>query len=205
MPGPGSKQPGNVAARNFDKWQEICVNMDTLCPNVEPDVGFDFAGRHFSAPIFAAPIGALDMHYGPKYKDPAYNSILIRAAAAYGVAAMTGDGVDPEIMKASARDMEAVGGIGIPTIKPWNREAVFEKLDVLNKAGVFAVAMDIDGAGLPFLKKMNPNAGSKSVDEMKKVFAKQLLTYLRLMDKRVGILVNFNTDNILASIIRVVN
>ena len=45
----------------------------------------------------------------------------------------------------------------------------------------------------------------KSVDEMKKVFAKQLLTYLRLMDKRVGILVNFNTDNILASIIRVVN
>ena len=45
----------------------------------------------------------------------------------------------------------------------------------------------------------------KSVDEMKKVFTKQLLTYLRLMDKRVGILVNFNTDNILASIIRVVN
>lgn len=45
----------------------------------------------------------------------------------------------------------------------------------------------------------------KSVDEMKKVFAKQLLTYLRLMDKRVGILVNFNTDNILTSIIRVVN
>ena len=45
----------------------------------------------------------------------------------------------------------------------------------------------------------------KSVDEMKKVFAKQLLTYLRLMDKKVGLLVNFNTDNILASIIRVVN
>lgn len=45
----------------------------------------------------------------------------------------------------------------------------------------------------------------KSVDEMKKVFAKQLLTYLRLMDKRVGILVNFNTDNILTSITRVVN
>jgi len=45
----------------------------------------------------------------------------------------------------------------------------------------------------------------KSVEEMKKVFAKQLLTYLRLMNKRVGILVNFNTDNILTSIKRVVN
>ena len=45
----------------------------------------------------------------------------------------------------------------------------------------------------------------KSVEEMKKVFAKQLLTYLRLMNKMVGLLVNFNTDNILTSITRIVN
>ena len=45
----------------------------------------------------------------------------------------------------------------------------------------------------------------KSVEEMKNLFAKQLLTYLRLMDKKVGLLVNFNTDNILSSITRVVN
>ena len=45
----------------------------------------------------------------------------------------------------------------------------------------------------------------KSVEEMKKVFSKQLLTYLRLMDKKMGLLVNFNTDNILTSITRVVN
>ena len=45
----------------------------------------------------------------------------------------------------------------------------------------------------------------KSVEEMKKVFAKQLLTYLRLMNKRVGILVNFNTDDILKSFQRIVN
>jgi GxxExxY protein len=45
----------------------------------------------------------------------------------------------------------------------------------------------------------------KSVDEMKKVYFKQLLTYLRLMDKKVGLLVNFNTDDILDSIKRIVN
>ena len=45
----------------------------------------------------------------------------------------------------------------------------------------------------------------KSVEEMKKVFYKHLLTYLRLMNLNVGILVNFNTDNILESIDRVVN
>ena len=32
-PAPAASCPGNAAARNFDKWQEIFVNMDTLCPN----------------------------------------------------------------------------------------------------------------------------------------------------------------------------
>lgn len=45
----------------------------------------------------------------------------------------------------------------------------------------------------------------KSVEEMKKVFSKQLLTYLRLMGKKVGLLVNFNTDDILNSISRIAN
>ena len=45
----------------------------------------------------------------------------------------------------------------------------------------------------------------KSVEEMKKVFSKQLLTYLRLMDKKVGLLVYFNTDDILSSMKRIAN
>lgn len=169
MPGPGCKFPGNAAARNFAKWQEICVNMDTLCPNTEPDVSFELFGRTFSAPVFAAPLGAIDMHYGPKYKDQEHNSLLIKAAYEYGVLALTGDGVNPDIMKSAVSDMKKYDGVGIPTIKPWNKEFVFEKLDILNESGIFAAAMDVDGAGLPFLKAMNPNAGSKSVDEMKEI------------------------------------
>ncbi|WP_028896088.1 GxxExxY protein [Prevotella sp. HUN102] len=45
----------------------------------------------------------------------------------------------------------------------------------------------------------------KSVSEMQNVFFKQLLTYLRLSNKKLGILVNFNTDNIRQNIHRVVN
>lgn len=171
MPGPGSKFPGNGAARNYEKWQEICVNMDTLCPNTEPDVSFEMFGKKFSAPIFVAPLGAIDMHYGPKYKDIEYNSILIKAAYDYGVMALTGDGVNPQIMLSSADDMSKVEGVGCPIIKPWNKEAVFEKLDVLNEKNIFSCGMDVDGAGLPFLKAMNPNAGSKSVDEMKEIIS----------------------------------
>ncbi|KAB2925240.1 MAG: GxxExxY protein [Bacteroidetes bacterium] len=45
----------------------------------------------------------------------------------------------------------------------------------------------------------------KSVEHLAEVHHKQVLTYLRLTGKRLGILVNFNTDNIAASIYRKVN
>ena len=46
----------------------------------------------------------------------------------------------------------------------------------------------------------------KSVSEMKDVFYKQTLTYCKLLNKKLGILVNFNVDDILSdAIIRVVN
>ena len=170
MPGPGCKPPGNAAARNYAKWQEICVRMDTICDNLEPDTSFTLFGRRFRAPLFIAPLGAVNMHYGDKYDDIAYNRLLIPACADWGTAAFTGDGVDPAIMKSAADDMALCGGLGIPTIKPWNLEFVFEKLDYLKqKGGIFACAMDIDGAGLPFLKAMNPNAGSRSVDDLRRI------------------------------------
>ena len=45
----------------------------------------------------------------------------------------------------------------------------------------------------------------KSVEELKPVHHKQLLTYLRLMDKKIGLLINFNTDNLMDGIKRVIN
>lgn len=169
MPGPGCKYPGNTAARNYSKWQEILVNMDTLVASAPIDTSFDIFGQTFKMPVFLAPLGGLKLHYGEKHTDQSYNSILIPAAKEYGVCAMAGDGMDADVMESAARDIAASGGIGIPTIKPWNKEFVFEKLDYLKKYEPFAVAMDIDGAGLPFLKKYNPNAGSKSVSELREI------------------------------------
>ena len=45
----------------------------------------------------------------------------------------------------------------------------------------------------------------KSVEELKPVHYKQLLTYLKLMNKRVGLLINFNTDDLTQGVKRVVN
>jgi len=45
----------------------------------------------------------------------------------------------------------------------------------------------------------------KSVEELKPVHLKQVLTYLRLLDKRVGLLINFNEALLRDGIVRIVN
>lgn len=102
VPGPGAKGIGTGAIRNYQKWQELCVNMDTICENTPVDTTAELFGRTFALPVFAAPVGAMTLHYGDKYDDLAYNEILSRACASAGIAAFTGDGVNPAVMEGAA-------------------------------------------------------------------------------------------------------
>lgn len=45
----------------------------------------------------------------------------------------------------------------------------------------------------------------KSVESLLPIHHKQLLSYLKLTNKKVGLLVNFNTDDILEDIVRIIN
>lgn len=169
IPGPGAKGIGDTAIRNYDKWQEIRVNMDTITENKKVDTSIELFGHTFKYPFFAAPVGAVNLHYGDKYNDMEYNNILVSACADNGILAFTGDGVNPDVMKGATSAIKNKNGLGVPTVKPWNLETIEEKMKLVKESGAVAVAMDIDAAGLPFLKNMNPPAGAKSVDELKRI------------------------------------
>lgn len=171
VPGPGAKGTGTGFIRNYDKWQEVCVNMDTICANQPIDTSFELFGRTFALPVFAGPVGAMKLHYGDKYDDLTYNNVLVDACAKAGILAFTGDGTNPAVMKGAADALKKNGGLGIPTIKPWNMATIEEKLALVKAADPLAVAMDIDAAGLPFLKNLQPPAGSKTVDELREIAA----------------------------------
>ena len=128
VPGPGGKGTAATMLRNYQKWQEACINMDTICENAPIDTTFTLFGRKFAAPIFAAPVGAMKLHYGDKYDDLTYNDILVSSCAQAGIAAFTGDGTNPAVMEGALHAITAAGGLGVPTVKPWNMETVFAKL-----------------------------------------------------------------------------
>ena len=171
VPGPGAKGIGTGFIRNYQKWQELCVNMDTICENKPVDTSFELFGHRVDIPVFAAPVGAMQLHYGDKYNDLQYNDILVAACAGAGIAAFTGDGTNPAVMEAAAEALKKSGGRGIPTIKPWNMDTIREKMALVKAVDPLAVAMDIDAAGLPFLKNLQPPAGSKTVAELKEIAA----------------------------------
>ena len=171
VPGPGAKGVGDVAIRNYSAWQNVRVNMDTICESGEPDTTLEMFGHSYRIPVFAGPVGAMQLHYGTKYTDLEYNDILVPACHDAGILAFTGDGTNPAVMVGACKAVKANAGFGIPTVKPWDAGTIAEKMALVRATGAFAVAMDIDAAGLPFLKNMTPPAGSKSVAELKEIVA----------------------------------
>ena len=123
--------------------------MDTICDGGEADTSVNLFGKEFKMPFFAGPVGAVNLHYSDRYDDVSYNNVLVSACADAGIAAFTGDGVNAKVMEAATEAIRENDGCGIPTVKPWNLDTV--------------------RAGLPFLKNMNPPAGSKNVQELSEI------------------------------------
>lgn len=169
IPGPGAKGSGTVAIRNYDAWKNIHLVMDTICENTPVSTQTNLFGHTFRLPVFAGPVGAVSMHYGDAYVDQTYNKVLVKACKDAGIMAFTGDGMDDQIMIGATQNIKENDGIGVPTIKPWAKEMVVEKLKLAKDAGALAIAMDIDAAGLPFLKGFVPPAGRKNVKELKEI------------------------------------
>ena len=169
LPGPGAKGFGDTAIRNFDEWKKIRVNMDTLTENCTPDTSFDFFGYQMKYPIFAGPVGAVNLHYGDMLDDVSYNQILVSGCAAAGILALTGDGTNPTVMEAASKAIASEDGRGVPTVKPWDINTLQEKFRLVKESGSIAVAMDVDAAGLPFLQNLTPPEGSKTVEELAQI------------------------------------
>ena len=140
MPGPGAKGIGDVAIRNFQKWQEIRINMDTICEKKPADTTVTLFGKEFSYPFFAGPVGAVKLHYGEKYTDQEYNEILLAGCMEGGIAAFTGDGSDARVMQEATAAVQKLGGLGIPTVKPWDMDTIRDKMELVKRSGAFAVA-----------------------------------------------------------------
>ncbi len=176
MPGPGAKGSGSVFIRNYQKWQELCVNMDTIHENVPIDTHLEIFGKTLELPVFAAPIRSLHLHYGDKLDNDAYDHLLIPGCHKAGIAAFCGDDKDPVVMDNALDVIAGEGGVGIPTLTPWrvDEDLLSRKLKKINETRPMAASIAIDAAGLPFFT----NIQSYSVAELREVISRTEVPFI---------------------------
>ncbi len=169
MPGPGGKGLGLGFIRNYLAYRSVALEMNTLHDKVEPSTACQFFGIDLSLPVFAAPIGAVQVHYGSSYCDWTYSEALLKGCSKVGTFAWTGDGVKPDVFTDNLKAMQAREDFGIPTIKPWQSEQVIEKIKLAEHVGVPAIAMDIDAAGLSFLASQGQAVSPVSFERLAEI------------------------------------
>ncbi len=169
IPGPGGKGSGNVFVRNYNAFQNIKVNMNTLYEKGNVDTSFDFFGNSVDLPLFAAPVGAVKMHYSDLYDDLTYSEALIEGCKQANIIGFTGDGANDDVFAGTIDAIRNASGWGVSTIKPWEMPLVQKKLKMAESAGVKAIAMDIDAAGLAFLALQGKPVGPLSLEMLKEI------------------------------------
>lgn len=178
IPGMGGKGSGSSFIRNFEKLNEIKLNMDTIYEFKEIDTSIELFGKRFSYPVFAAPIAGLNQHYGDALNDEEYSYAIVAGCKKAGTAGFTGDGIKDENYDLPLKAIKSVDGWGIPTIKPWETEEVIAKAKKAEEAGALAVAMDIDAAGLTVLAALGKPVSPKSVDEIRRIVSSTKLPFI---------------------------
>jgi isopentenyl diphosphate isomerase/L-lactate dehydrogenase-like FMN-dependent dehydrogenase len=169
IPGPGGKGSGTGFIRNYQDLKKIRLVMDTLYTPRAVSTETRLFGRSFRLPVFAAPIGAIALHYSEAYDDRSYSEAVVKGCLKAGSAAFTGDGVKDPAFEGPLEAIRFSGGNGVPTIKPWSVKEVIAKALRAQDAGAFAVAMDIDAAGLVVLAQQGKPVAPMPVEAVAEI------------------------------------
>ncbi|BEP28211.1 alpha-hydroxy-acid oxidizing protein [Helicovermis profundi] len=178
IPGPGGKGLGLGFIRNYEDLRKIRLNMDTVYLNKGTNTEIELFGKKFKYPVFAAPVGGVQIHYSDLYNDLTYSKAVINGCHKAGTIAFTGDGVKDEVFTGTLKAIKANDGWGVPTIKPWSKEEVIKKIKLSENAGAFAVAMDIDAAGLSILAAQGKPVSPLSKEDLKEIVNSTKLPFI---------------------------
>ena len=120
---------------------------------------------------------------------------------------------DPLSYKVIGCAMEVYNVLGPGLLESAYERALIHELQINGLSVSSQVPMEMqykgvnlgEGLRLDLLVEDSLIVELKSIDELKPVHYKQLLTYLKLLDKRIGLLINFNVNDFRDGIKRVVN
>ena len=167
IPGTGGFGNGEGFTSCVEYLKNVKLCMDAVHADFEPDTSVSLFGETFRAPVFIAPIGGMGFNYNGYLTETEYTKATVFGALSAGILAFTGDGPSANYFPDAMAVVREAGGKAVPTVKPWERDKVFSRIEEIKKAGCTAWAMDIDSAALVNLKLQGCTAYTKTEDELR--------------------------------------
>lgn len=178
IPGVGGIGSGSSFTVCREYLSSVKVLMDLVYEPAEIDTSIKLFGRSFEVPFFMAPIGGMNGNYNGYLTDEAFANMSIRGMVESGSLAFTPDGPQDSLFDLSLPIIKDVGGLAVPTIKPWELPKLLSKLRRAEEAGAAAVSCDIDSCGNLLLKKAGKPVYPQSRETMAEIVKSTSLPYL---------------------------
>jgi isopentenyl diphosphate isomerase/L-lactate dehydrogenase-like FMN-dependent dehydrogenase len=178
VPGMGGLGTAASFKDNVAALADVKFNMRLIHDVTEPATTVNLLDSELALPVLAAPIGGVSFNMGGQVSEEDYIQAVIEGCVASGTLGCTGDGVPDVIHAAGFAAIARCGGQGIPFIKPWEDQELYDKLEKAEKTGARIVGMDIDAAGLVTLRKMGRPVTPKPMEELAKVIQSTSLKFI---------------------------
>lgn len=178
VPGMGGKGTGDSFKANFDALNNIKLNMRVIHDAKNPDISTELFGRKMDIPVFAAPVTGTTLNMGGKLTEEEYISSVIDGCVQAGIYPMVGDTAVDAFLMTNLEVLKKYNGNGIVFIKPWENENIINKIKLAEKAGAFAVGVDIDACGLITLALHGKPVMPKGVEEIKELVSSTKLPFI---------------------------
>jgi 4-hydroxymandelate oxidase len=169
VPGMGGLMTGASFINNVEALAMYNLNMRTIHQAVEPDTSVQVFGRTFKMPVFVAPLTGASYNMGGVISESEMITCLVQGALAAGSFSFSGDGADEDIFSAGLEAVKTAAGTAIPIIKPRQADSLVARLRQAEKAGAFAVGIDIDGAGLVTMVLKGQPVGPKTFYQLREL------------------------------------
>lgn len=173
VPGMGGMGTGMSFKSNVESLAGYRINLRTLHGVKKPSTQLKLFGQELKTPILGAPITGNNFNMGGGLNEEEWAEAMIQGCLSSGTLGSTGDAPDPAMYKAGIGVVSKAQGLGIPFMKPREQDEVFNYLRLAEEAGVLAVGMDVDAAGLVTIP-----VSPKTKEEMKTIIANTSLPFV---------------------------
>jgi len=172
----GAKGSNAGFYNSFNSLSKIRINLDVIHENYHPDTAIELFGHKFDLPVFASPIAKIltDYVFDSEFfnNNGIYADALITGAYEAGGMAWLGDNIEKGYFDAQVEPLKKVGGVGVPTIKPWaDRQEYWNRVKLCREAGAIAIATDLDAIGLGYQYSGKGGVEPRSFEELKDMIA----------------------------------